>query len=620
MPRVAIYARYSSDSQRDASIEDQVRLCRERAEREHWTIVNVYSDHAVSGASLMRPGIQQLMHDALAGKADIVLSEALDRISRDQEDIAGIFKRMQFAGVSMVTLSEGEISNLHIGLKGTMNAIFLKDLADKTRRGLRGRVEKGKSGGGNAFGYDVVKRVGDGGEYARGERSINEMEAEVVRRIFIDYTKGISPKAIANALNKEGVSAPTGGTWGASTIYGNRERGTGILNNELYVGKLVWNRLRYIKDPDTGKRISRPNPESAIIRQDVSELRIIDQTLWNRVKEIQGEYNKKEMPLWKKNRPKALLSGMTKCGVCGGGFTIINNDRIGCAAARNKGTCDNKRTMGRVELEALVLDALKANLMDEELCKEFCQAYTGRINELRMKHNASLAGYRAEMSKLERERQQIIRSISEGVPGSLLKDRAIIVEKRREELGNLLETTEEAPVLFHPNMAAHYQKEVKDLIGSMEDPATRSEAGTILRSLIDRIILSPQEGVNGLSVDLIGDLAGILSIATKRGRLVVSNELSKLQPVNEACSEESGVGSGSAAGEASPIERLSRRTAESSMAMVAGGRSGHSEPMAMVAGNRLGRQELGPTQKGPALAGPSAMVAGAGFEPTTFRL
>ena len=93
MPRVAIYARYSSDSQRDASIEDQVRLCRERAEREHWTIVNVYSDHAVSGASLMRPGIQQLMHDTLAGKADIVLSEALDRISRDQEDIAGIFKR-----------------------------------------------------------------------------------------------------------------------------------------------------------------------------------------------------------------------------------------------------------------------------------------------------------------------------------------------------------------------------------------------------------------------------------------------------------------------------------------------------------------------------------------------
>ncbi|MFO1344697.1 MAG: recombinase zinc beta ribbon domain-containing protein [Rhodocyclaceae bacterium] len=197
---------------------------------------------------------------------------------------------------------------------------------------------------------------------------------------------------------------------------------------------------------------------------------------------------------------------MTKCGCCGGGFTVINLDRMGCSAARNKGTCENKRTIGREELEGMVLEALRANLMDEELCKEFCQAYTGRVNELRTKHNASLAGYRAEMGKLERERQQIIKSIADGVPGSLLKDRAVIVEKRREELAVLLEKTEEAPILFHPNMAGHYHKEVKNLIGSMNDSATRSEAGTILRSLIDRIILSPQDGPQGLSVDLVGDL------------------------------------------------------------------------------------------------------------------
>jgi DNA invertase Pin-like site-specific DNA recombinase len=99
------------------------------------------------------------MRDALAGKFAIVLAEALDRLSRDQEDIAGVYKRLRFAGVSIITLSEGEIGDLHIGLKGTMNAIFLKDLADKTRRGLRGRVEVGKSGGGNSYGYDVVKRL-----------------------------------------------------------------------------------------------------------------------------------------------------------------------------------------------------------------------------------------------------------------------------------------------------------------------------------------------------------------------------------------------------------------------------------------------------------------------------
>jgi DNA invertase Pin-like site-specific DNA recombinase len=89
MTRAAIYARYSTDQQRDASIEDQVRLCRERAAREGWDVGEVYADAALSGASLMRPGIQQLMKDDLGGRFDVVVVEALDRLSRDQEDIAG---------------------------------------------------------------------------------------------------------------------------------------------------------------------------------------------------------------------------------------------------------------------------------------------------------------------------------------------------------------------------------------------------------------------------------------------------------------------------------------------------------------------------------------------------
>ena len=154
MTRVALCARYSSDKQREASIEDQIRLCEERAAREGWKIVQHYTDHAISGASLMRPGIQALMQDAQGRKFDLLLTESLDRISRDQEDIAGVYKRLRFAGVQILTLSEGPVSGLHIGLKGTMGALYLKDLADKTRRGLRGRVEAGKSGGGNSYGYE----------------------------------------------------------------------------------------------------------------------------------------------------------------------------------------------------------------------------------------------------------------------------------------------------------------------------------------------------------------------------------------------------------------------------------------------------------------------------------
>ena len=154
--RVALYARFSSDLQSAASIEDQLRVCREHADRQGWIVVDSYADRAISGASLLRPGIQELMADAGRGRFDIVLAEAMDRLSRDQEDIAALFKRLRFAGVSIVTLAEGEIGEMHIGLKGTMNALFLKDLADKTRRGLRGRVEAGRSGGGNSYGYLIT--------------------------------------------------------------------------------------------------------------------------------------------------------------------------------------------------------------------------------------------------------------------------------------------------------------------------------------------------------------------------------------------------------------------------------------------------------------------------------
>ena len=132
MPKVALYARYSTDNQSVVSIEDQFRICREHADRERWQVIDTYHDAAISGASvILRPGVQLLLQDAQRGKFDIVLAEALDRVSRDQADVATLFKHLRFAGVQIVTLAEGEISELHVGLKSTMNALFLKDLATK---------------------------------------------------------------------------------------------------------------------------------------------------------------------------------------------------------------------------------------------------------------------------------------------------------------------------------------------------------------------------------------------------------------------------------------------------------------------------------------------------------
>ena len=234
MTRAALYARYSSDLQSQASIEDQFRVCRGHAEHEGWTISGCYRDAAISGDSvILRPGVQALLEDARRGQFDVVVAEALDRVSRDQADVAVLFKYLRFAGVPVVTLAEGEITELHVGLKGTMNALFLKDLAAKTRRGLRGRVEKGRSGGGLCYGYDVAKVTNGAGEPVRGERTINDAEAAIVRRVFRDFAGGVSPRANAKRLNAEGVPGPSGKLWTDSTIRGHAKRGTGFINNEL---------------------------------------------------------------------------------------------------------------------------------------------------------------------------------------------------------------------------------------------------------------------------------------------------------------------------------------------------------------------------------------------------
>ena len=252
-------------------------------------------------------------------------------ICRGQADVAILYKHFKFAGV---TLAEGEISGLHVGLKGTMNALFLKDLAAKTHCGLRGRVEKGKASDGLCYGYDVVKRLNGDGEQVRGERKINAAEAGIVRRIFREFAAGKSPKTIATDLNRDDIPGPNGKAWGDTTIRGHVRRGTGVVNNELYAGVLVWNRLRYIKNPATGKRVSRVNPESEWIRTEVPDLRIVDEGLWQaarRQEEIPRQFENvtkgvrayRARHVNELRRPAFLFSGLLKCGCCDGKGKMI---------------------------------------------------------------------------------------------------------------------------------------------------------------------------------------------------------------------------------------------------------------------------------------------------------
>ena len=154
--RIAVYLRFSSERQSTSSLEDQLRLCRALAQRNGWTVVAVYQDAAMSGALRDRKGYLGLVADALSGRFDLVVAESLDRLNRDLEETARLYKRLKFVGVGIHTVSEGPISEVHVSISGLMGEMYLKSLAEKTRRGLEGRVLAGKSGGGRSFGYDLA--------------------------------------------------------------------------------------------------------------------------------------------------------------------------------------------------------------------------------------------------------------------------------------------------------------------------------------------------------------------------------------------------------------------------------------------------------------------------------
>ena len=513
--RAAIYARYSTNLQSAASIEDQVRVCRERIERDGGTVVETYTDAAISGGSIKRrAGMQALLADARDGRFDLVVAEALDRVSRDQEDVAGIYKRLNYADVALMTLAEGEISELHIGLKGTMNALFLKDLAQKTRRGQRGRVEAGCSAGGNSYGYLVVRRLLADGSAATGERQIDPGEAAIVCRIFEEYVRGLTPRRIATGLNTEGIPSPRGGEWNASTINGSRQRRNGILNNELYVGRIVWNRQRFVKDPDTGKRLSRLNPEHEWILADAPDLRIIDDDLWAQAQALKARFASQAGN--KRQTKKRLLSGLIKCGCCGGGMTIARRDRYYCSARREKGTCNASHGIGVVEIEDRVLTGLRDILMgNEHLLEEFTAEFKRELARLRKTRSGDETRLRKELGEVERSIARCVEFVTsgDGAPGAI-RDKLAELEARKRSLGRALAANPGTRVVeIHPNFPDLYRRKIAELGSLLADDDERPRAMEAIRELIDRIEVLPGLKRGQCQVTLVGALAGILAFS-----------------------------------------------------------------------------------------------------------
>jgi hypothetical protein len=283
-----------------------------------------------------------------------------------------------------------------------------------------------------------------------------------------------------------------------------------------------------VKNPDTGKRVSRMNPPSEWMTREVPALRIVSDELWTSAKARQ-EQTRRAMKsaghLGRARRPQYLFSGLTKCGVCGAGFIMAGRNRLACFGARDQGRCDNLLTIRRDEVEGRVLKALQEKLLRQDLFEEFCDEFTREMNRLRMEHRASLSSAKREVERIGARIKKLL---------NLLLDDEIAVDEgkaeiktldaRRKELQSQLETTDEPPLLLHPEMAELYRQKVTTLAEALERPETRVEATEALRGLIDAIILTPDQ--DALRIDLKGNLAAMLSAATNAKRSPETGDLS----------------------------------------------------------------------------------------------
>lgn len=515
--RTILYARYSSELQNAQSTIDQLASLRERADREGWTIIGTFADEEISGRAgigeMQRPGLNAMLTRIERGDVDQVLAEATDRIARHSGDAHAVREHLEHFGARLFTLADGHVDEITGTIKGLMDARFLKDLADRIRRGQRGQHGRGFNAGGRAYGYRVVKQIGEDGEIVRGILEVNEEEAAIVRRIFDETIAGVSARAIVKALNQEGIPSPSGKLWATNVIHGDRIRANGILRNNLYRGVMVYGRTRRTYHPKTRRYVARVNPLNEWRFADVPHLRIVTDEQWAAV---EARYAAFDGDIRKMKRAKRLLSNLGRCGECGGTWTVISPEKWGCSAHKAKGVCTNTRTISTRLYEQRVLGQLKQMLLDPGAVALFVERYNAGIRTRQAEATANQAPLERKASDLRTKISRLVDAIADGA-GEFqeVKDR---LRAARTDLADieaqLLSAASATPIELSADLPDRYRSYIAELDAALAtEGTTRERAASAIRELIDSITLTAKADGRGVEIHVEGRMANIINLA-----------------------------------------------------------------------------------------------------------
>lgn len=509
--RCAAYARYSTDKQNPVSIEDQVRKCQQYATEHGWRLLkeHIYSDEEISGATLHRPGLKQLLAGAESPVRafDVILAEDTSRLSRKQADVLNLCERLSYADIRLCFVSQGidstdEKFQLLLTARRMIDQLFLADTAKRVHRGMEGLVRKGLHTGGRCYGYR--RREDESGV----RLEIDPAQAVVVRRVFQMYADCHSLKQIAKRLNAESVPSPQPQlgriqrSWAPTAI---RQ----ILLNERYVGRVVWNKKRKVRNPATGRRVYRRRPESEWIRTEAPELRIVSDELWKQVcgrfEFVRSQFGSKSraglITRWSAIGSPYLFSGILRCAPCGANMNIISGKgkrgytKYGCPMHHLRNTCSNHLTERSEVLEKKLLQGLQDAVLRPDVVEYTIKKLESELDSRFEAMSTELEALRKRKRTLEAEVRRLTQALATG--GSSRVPAAVIaaINEREEELRSISDRllqgnrdSIQAQVDDIREFVLSRLSDVRSLLYS-DVPTAKAE---ILRH-VDRIDLTPME-------------------------------------------------------------------------------------------------------------------------------
>ena len=510
--KAILYARVTTSDQREASLDDQLRECEDLCRREGFSIVGRETDHGISGESTDRPSYQRVLRAIERGDADVIVAHELTRLWRSQAEQYTQVEQFEFRGRHVVTCDGVDTRRdgyeFLFAVKGAQAKTETKRIATRVHRTHKGLVLNGRSTGGRTYGYRSEPITDESRKDAYGRlevlgatRVIDPGTAEVVRRVFTMYADGMSPRRIAAQLNSEGVPSPgalwrrktrrTDAKWLASAIHGDPKRGAGILNNELYVGRVVWNRRQMKKQPGTSKRVARMRTAEDRILHEEPLLRIISDELWQRVKDRQAkqahELGTRVIGGLRKHKPgagrpaKYLLSGLLKCAECHAGFILSNGTRYQCASHVNGGNdaCKVSISVTRERAERQIRGCVRTHLSHPDILAQMEKLYSGA--------QAPAVDCSARLATLDQQERNLTAAIKDGgdIPALLaaLKD----VQTERAKLRAAQDAFRVRPV---PRSAESLERRIERLLQQL-DSSDEGARAVMQQVFPDSIWLQP---------------------------------------------------------------------------------------------------------------------------------